>query len=366
MQQPWSVRLCVILLMVCLLWVIVGAPVFYQEWQALPDALHRILWQWPVKLKPVLQQWLLRSMDMPLPDTGHYTIKLWTEAAQQTVQLPLEDYVLGVVAAEMPAQYQVEALKCQAVAARTRAVYNSLAMSGSGCHTHPDHDVCIDAACCQGYMDKRARYERWGDVAGLYENQLRQAVANTAGVILTWDSMPAEMLYHACSGGMTEDAAHVFSQAVPYLVSVKSPGEETYSGYAVDIAMSCEEAADRLNDMFPECKLTTNDIPGLLRLQSTTESGRIKEILVGSVLMKGTQFRQALGLRSTLCTWDADNGIITFHTRGYGHGVGMSQAGAQAMALSGNSYRQILDHYYPGTILVTLPGYEQKMDEAMK
>lgn len=255
----------------------------------------------------------------------------------------------------MPAQYHPQALRCQAVAARTRAAAQRRSNGGSGCARHPDCDLCTDSACCQGWLSENARRTRWQEAFDQYEQRTRSAVSDTASEVLTYHGLPAEILYHACSGGMTEDAAAVFSHSVPYLVSVDSPGEEGYSGFASDTVMTLEEAAARLLAAFPDCGVTPAELPGALRLRSSTASGRIEQIDVGQTSVTGAQFRRALGLRSTLCTWDAADGLMTFHTLGYGHGVGMSQAGAQAMAASGSGYRQILSHYYPGTQLVHLP-----------
>ena len=124
---------------------------------------------------------------------------------------------MGVVAAEMPASWPPEALACQAVAARTRAVGSSAVYGGNGCALHPEADICTDSTCCQGWLSPEARKASWGDGALPCEKRVRQAVSATAGQVLTYDGAPSEVLYHASSGGQTEDAAEVFAMRVPYL-----------------------------------------------------------------------------------------------------------------------------------------------------
>lgn len=353
MRGAWGLKLSTLLLAACLLWSLCGAPLRAQEWQGASLAMDRALRQLPQRMPVIWQRWLLWPAATRAQDSS-MRLRVWDEAAGRVSELGLESYAEGVVAAEMPAQYSMEALRCQAIAARTRAAWSCLALGGNGCATHPSCDVCTSSRCCQGYLSPEEAAARWGDAAGQYGARIHQAVASTSGLVLTWDGLPIEMLYHACSGGRTEDAAAVFAQSHPYLVSVDSPGEEGYSGYLADTRMTRAEAARRLLEAFPGCGLTVDGIPGQLRLQSTTASGRISAVLVGSKLVTGAQFRQALGLRSTLCTWDADGDEVVFHTRGYGHGVGMSQAGAQAMASAGADYRAILAHYYPGTALCSI------------
>lgn len=328
----------------------------------MPSALQRIIVQAPVRVQQLWRCWLLRPPQLLSRDfreavlsAGGLSLEVWDAAHSASQTMPLEAYVLGVTAAEMPAAYAEAALQSQAVAARTRAVFSCLALGGSGCRSHPGYDVCTSSACCQGYLSPAERLEKWGDTAGAWEARIASAVKRTAGEILVWNGLPIETLYHACSGGMTEDAAAAFSQQLPYLSSVDSPGEESYAGFETRTTLSREDAARRLCDAFPDCGVTADELPGQLRLLTSTASGRIGTIRVGSAEVSGTAFRQALGLRSTLCTWEAEEDSITFTTRGYGHGVGMSQAGAQAMAAAGANCETILAHYYPGTCLTTLP-----------
>lgn len=288
------------------------------------------------------------------PASSELSLTVYLHKDNSACVMPLETYVLYATAAEMPANYAPEALKCQAVAARTRAATQCRLFSGSGCKRHPDCDICTDSTCCQAYLNDDALRERWGSSYPLLLDRITQAVQHTSGLILCYDGMPIDMVYHASSGGKTEDSAAVFSVQQPYLVSVDSPGEEGYNGYATDTAFSYDEATALLLAAFPNCGITADTLPSALRLQSSTASGRVATLLVGNQVVRGTDFRQALGLRSTYITWETNGDSLIFHTIGYGHGVGLSQAGAQAMAAAGTSFRDILAHYYPGTQLVSM------------
>ena len=352
-RRSLSVRLCAIILCLAILWSAAGSPLTRDEWLSIPDRFGLMLRQIPTRMRNVLLQWMpiasaeTRVVNLPL--------SVWDDDLRAGRTILLEDYVAGVVAAEMPARYHPEALACQAVAARTFAIRQCRALGGNGCKSHPGYDVCSDSACCQGYLTPAAQRDKWPGEYSAMSSRVQSAVRVTAGQFLTYDGLPIEALYHASSGGMTEDAAAVFSSAQPYLVSVDSPGEEGYAGYVTQTTFSFSEAARLLTEAFPGCGVTAEDLPGQLELRSSTASGRVDTVLVGARSVTGTQLRQALGLRSTLLTWTFHEYSVTFQTRGYGHGVGMSQAGAQAMAAAGERYADILAHYYPGTHLSLLP-----------
>lgn len=353
-----SVRACALLLLLACLWTLCGAPIDAAQWQSIPMNLLRLTRQMPVRMQQIFSLWhggTLMTEAKAETRLVDLTLNVWDSEAQAVRRLPLEDYVAGVVASEMPARYHLEALKCQAVAARTRAVASSRALGGNGCATHRECDVCTDAACCQGYLGTTERKARWSGESEAMEARIWSAVRATAGQILTYHGLPIQVLYHACSGGRTEDAAAVFAQGAPYLISVESPGEESSIAYAGETVYSRAEAAEKLEAAFPGCGVTAEGLPGQLRLQGSTASGRVASILVGTETVTGRAFREALSLRSASFTWDADDESITFHTRGYGHGVGMSQVGAQAMAASGADYGTILAHYYQGVNLSLLP-----------
>lgn len=192
---------------------------------------------------------------------------LWVCVDGTLTEMDREAYLVGAVAAEMPASYALEALKAQAVAARTRAVAGT-------CASHPGADICTDSGCCQGYLDEAAQEARWGGETAYWRARIVQAVEETRGVIMTWEGRPIEVLYHAVSGGQTEDVELVYSQALPYLRSVPSPGEETASGYESVQTFSHGE----LVALFPE-----QAVEGRVALEvlERSDSGRVLWLSVG-------------------------------------------------------------------------------------
>lgn len=252
----------------------------------------------------------------------------------EIIQMKEEEYLVGVLAAEMPALYHMEALKAQAVAARTR-------IAASRCLNDPEADVCGDSSCCQGYLNENERHEKWGAETDSLTERLRQAVHETEDIIMLYNGEPIEVLYHAVSGGQTEDVEDVFSEALPYLRSVESPGEESASGYSTEQVFTKQAIVDTFPDAVVNGKLQ-------LEILERSKSGRVILIRVGRFTMPGRLFRSALGLKSTNFELSMRDDQIIITQKGYGHGVGMSQAGANAMAQAGLDYRSILAHYYTG------------------
>lgn len=343
------------LLLLALVWRMLGAPFTGEEWRGLKTPLWQARVLLPGRLQRVWMQWHTPVQEpdgdgeaqAAAPPAAEETIlQVWNAEAGRMEAMSLEEYVYGVVAAEMPAAYHLEALKAQAVAARTRALQQD-----GGCQAASGADVCTRSGHCQGYADEAALREKWGNEYALYHQRIREAVTSTAGQILTWQGEPILVMYHAISGGRTEDVQAVFSEARPYLVSVESGGEEGVRGYREDAFYSYQEAAQLLDKAFPELSVTPETLRRTLTVAAHTQTGRVDSLLLGSGSVKGTAFRAALGLRSTLFTFSMDDSGITFHQTGYGHGVGMSQAGANCMGADGADYRQILAHYYPQTVL---------------
>lgn len=252
-------------------------------------------------------------------------------------EMELESYLVGVVLAEMPTSFPNEALKAQAVVARTY----TLRRQSSG--KHEQSAVCMEPNCCQGYRTVEAYLAEGGTAEEL--EKVRQAVAATKGEVLTYDGEPIDATYFSCSGGMTEAAVAVWGSDVPYLQAVESPGEEDAAYYTQDIRFSPEEFARLLG-------LARVDEPEEWFTQvSYTDGGGVDAMTIQGQSYRGTELRKALSLPSTSFTVTVENGQIHITTRGFGHRVGMSQYGARAMAQAGSDYRQILAHYYPGTEL---------------
>ena len=266
---------------------------------------------------------------------------------KKTMQMSLEEYLVHVVAGEMPASFEEEALKAQAVAARTYTVRRMASLNGTPCG-RGGADVCTDSTCCQAYKTDAQLRENWGSAYSENLLRVRTAVAQTSGEILTYNGLPIEALFHSNSGGMTEDAQNVFASAEPYLVSVESPGDEEAAHYTDTVRLTRTAVASALNDLYRDADVTAKKLEKQLKVISRFESGRVNQIEVGGVTLTGRQFRQALSLDSANFDLTYSEKYVTVTTVGYGHGVGMSQYGANAMAKDGSDYKSILTHYYTG------------------
>jgi stage II sporulation protein D len=267
---------------------------------------------------------------------------------EERQQMTMADYLFGVVAAEMPARFAPEALRAQAVAARTFALYRA----GQGKH---DGAVCTDPACCQARLEESALRERWGADFEANAAKLRAAVSATDGLILTWEGAPILAAFHACSGGMTETGLNVFGLDLPYLQSV--PGMEDPAAvpdYETRVELGPAELSAVLA-AWDEAAAVASEGP-LLTDPVFSPAGRLLRVKLCGVELTGQKLRQLFGLRSTLLSWRrTEEGGLAFTVTGYGHGAGMSQYGAQAMAAAGESCETILAHFYPGTTLETAP-----------
>ena len=246
---------------------------------------------------------------------------------------------MGVVAAEMPAPFEEEALKAQAVAARTYAVYQ---MESQGITVD---DLMENGG--QSYQSLTERQENWGESFSTYESRIRTGVEETAGEILVYEEEPILAVFHAISSGETESAENLWGgQDLPYLQSVASPQDETSLEYTYQHTFSLEEAAALLQQADPQLVLASGSLKEQMQVLSRSDAGYIQSIQIGNRTYTGQQIRTALGLRSTDFTVEENGDEITFTTYGYGHGAGMSQYGANALALEGYSYDDILHYYY--------------------
>ena len=270
----------------------------------------------------------------PMEDASQSVIHIPVQTDDGKVKVvELEEYVLGVVLAEMPASFEIDALKAQAVVART---YTLRRMKLQDKHTGAA--ICTNSDCCQAYVSKADYLEKLGnraDVAKVF-----RAVLDTAGKVLTYQGQLAEATYFSSSGGRTEDAAAVWGTDIAYLQAVDSPGERVSED----------------SNFFTEkefCKALGRKLEGKsnkwLGKVTYTNGGGVDMMFIGGISYSGTRLRQLLGLKSTAFEMKAEKGGIRVTTRGFGHRVGMSQYGADAMAVAGSSFREILLHYYPGT-----------------
>lgn len=264
------------------------------------------------------------------------------------VSTTMADWLPGVLAAEMPAAFDEQALRAQAVAARTyiadRAAHHVDA--------HPDADVCGDFACCCAWASEDKLREKWGADAEENLARIRAAVAGTDGQYLTWDGAPIRAVFHSSSAGATEDSAAVWGGSRPYLTSVSSPeADGDVPNYVSTVEVSADDFRRTVLETYPDCALQ-DDAAAWLGKPALDDSGRVAELSVGTLTLTGAQMRTLFSLRSAAFTVDYAGGIFHFTVTGFGHGVGMSQYGANVMAKNGSGYAEILAHYYPGATLV--------------
>lgn len=254
-------------------------------------------------------------------------------------EMGLEDYLIGVTAAEMPVRYDIEALKAQAVAART---YTLRKLQRSGCSRNDGADICTDSGHCQAYAAEAVLRERWDEQYEENLAKIKTAVYGTAGEIITYRGSAIDALYHASAGGATEDSEDVYKNEIAYLRGVESPDTD---GYERTVIYSCDEFAERISKKL-NVSLNAEKLAEEMEVLSRLKSGRVAKIRIGGETFSGSKFRGAAGLPSAMFEYGIADGQITFAVKGYGHGVGMSQSGADYYAQQGMDYREILHHYY--------------------
>lgn len=256
-------------------------------------------------------------------------------------EMDMDTYLTGVILAELPASFETETKKAQSVAART---YTWKAVTSGG--KHGDGSVCADSACCQAYIDPEEYILAGGKESAVAAAQ--EAVAATSGCVLTYQGELIEATYFSCSGGSTEDAVAVWGTDFPYLRATQSPGEEGAAHYSDTMTFSAGEFQTLLG---VDIK---GSPPSWFGMVTYTAGGGVAFMEIGGKAYQGTELRKLLGLKSTAFTLHVEGESIIATTRGYGHRVGMSQYGADAMAVAGSTYVEILAHYYKGTELTIL------------
>lgn len=250
------------------------------------------------------------------------------------IKLELEEYLIGVVSGEMPASFNIEALKAQAIVARTYALKRI-----------SQNKVLTDTTSTQVYKDNDELKNIWKNDFNKYYEKVKNAVMATKGMVLMYNNNYIDAVYHSTSNGMTEDAIYVWGYSVPYLKSVESKTDVNVSSYKKEVTFTLEKLSKLLNTTI------TNDTTFILERNS---SGRVSNVKVNDLEIKGTTFRTLLNLRSTdfVIELNEENAKIT--TYGFGHGVGMSQYGANGMANKGYTFRDILNHYYQNTSIKSI------------
>lgn len=272
-------------------------------------------------------------------------IKVYLRNKDEIVTLSIDDYIKSVISGEMPVSFELEALKAQGIAARTFAVSRII----NPCIEANGADVC-DSTHCQVYIEKDTRLNLWDkDKADENWSKIEMAVEATTNQVLTYkDELVKYPQFFSTSSGMTENSGDVFVSQLDYLVSVESKGEEIAPRYKENFTFSISDFIEKINTKYELSNITEKNLKDSIKVISRSKSGGIKEIKIGEEVIKGSDLRLYLGLTSTNFEFEVNENEVIFKCTGYGHGVGMSQWGANVMGKEGKMYNEILKHYYTG------------------
>ena len=277
------------------------------------------------------------------------TIKLLHTKTNEIEELDIDEYLYGVVASEMPASFQIEALKAQAIVARTYTIYQMI----NNKKTHENADICDNYACCQAWIGKEERLSKWeqGEAETNWQKIL-DAVNSTSGKIITYEGTPINAFFHANSGGKTETSLNIWGGIdYPYLKSVETAGENGYTQYSSEVSITKGDLINKIKEKYEDFEIDYTQ-ENCIQILEFTSSGRIKTIKVGNKEIAGTEMRTLLGLKSTNFTFAINGDDIIFSVTGYGHGVGMSQTGADALAKTGKNNEEIIKHFYTNVEII--------------
>lgn len=280
-------------------------------------------------------------------------IKVYNLKSNEVIVIDFEEYLKGVVASEMPAEFNVEALKAQAVTARTYLLYK-LKKFPNGQAEHLDAPVCTGTHC-QVWNSKddliAAHEDGWYDT---YWSKIEEAVNSTRSQILTYEGKIIEPLFHSTSGGRTENSEDVFSTSVPYLRSVESPYENEAPKLHDSAKITVTDFISKVKSVYGNLNITPNNLKEKIQLGDISEGGKIKSLIIDNQEISGREIRSLFNLNSTNFSFIQSGDEIEIVTTGYGHGVGMSQWGADGMADEGYNYKEILKHYYTNIEIVNM------------
>lgn len=282
---------------------------------------------------------------------NYQIIKLLHAETNQIEEIKLDEYLYGVVSSEMPANFEKEALKAQAVVARTYTIYKIKNNS----EKHNGAHICDNSACCQAWISKEKRLERWEEtVRNSNWDKIVQAVNETQGKIITYQNEPINAFFHSNSGGMTETTANVWGgTGYPYLQTVETSGEDAYTQYHSEVVLTKQTFIDKIKEKHSNFQIDFSK-EDCIRVLEYTEGNRIKKIQIGNLELSGVEIRTLLGLKSANFKISIENENVKLEVIGYGHGVGMSQTGADSMAKKGSTYEEIIKHFYTGVEITNM------------
>lgn len=279
------------------------------------------------------------------------TVKVLHTKTGSVENLNLDEYLYGVVSAEMPASFEKEALKAQSIVARTYTIYKIIHNAGK----HQEADICDDSGCCQAWISKEDRLNKWDEKERESNwNKIVSAVKETKGKIITYNGEPINAFFHSNSGGSTEAPINVWGgSGYPYLQTVQTSGEEAYTQYKSEVNMKKQELIDKIKSKYQDFSINFEE-ENAIQILEYTKGNRVKTIKIGNKNLSGVEVRSIFGLKSANFEVKIDGDNIIFSVIGYGHGVGMSQTGADSLAKQGKNYEEIITHFYIGVEIIDL------------
>lgn len=277
-------------------------------------------------------------------------IKLLHKKENKVEELNLDEYIVNVVSAEMPVNYNIEALKAQAIVARTYTIYKITTSK-----KHKEADICDDSACCQAWISKKDRLKKWKkSKANDNWNRIIKAVNETKGKIITYKGKPINAFFHANSGGKTEVPFYVWGgEGYPYLQVVETSGEENYKQYKSEAEFTKKEFDKKIKEKHNNFKIDYKD-KECIKIEERDSSNRVIKVKVGNLNLSGVEIRTILGLKSSNFEIEITNERVKFYVIGYGHGVGMSQTGADSLAKQGKNCEEIIKHFYKNVEIIDM------------
>lgn len=288
---------------------------------------------------------IVNGTDVKIYEYKQYgTIKLLHTKTGEIEDVDIDEYLYGVVSAEMPVDFEMEALKAQAVVARTYTIYKCMQNEGK----HGEAHICDSSTCCQAWISKEDRLNRWDeDKREVNWNKIVSAVEETKGDIITYENQPINAFFHSNSGGATEPPINVWGgSGYPYLQTVETSGEDGYEQYNSENEFTKDEFIMKMKEKYSDFEIDFN-AENCIQILEYTTGNRIKTIKIGNHNLSGVEVRQIFGLKSANFIIDVSDSI-RFKVIGYGHGVGMSQTGADSLAKQGYKYEDIIKHFYTG------------------
>ena len=280
------------------------------------------------------------------------TVKVLHTKTGKIEEMNLDEYLYGVVSAEMPAQFEKEALKAQSTVARTYTIYKIVHGQGK----HENADICDDSSCCQAWISKEERLARWDEKEKDNNwNKIVDAVNETKGKIIEYNGEPINAFFHSNSGGNTEAPINVWGGTAdyPYLRSVETSGEDGYTQYKSQVKLTREELIEKMQEKYNDFEIDFNNVDAI-KILEYTEGNRVRTLKIGNKNISGVEARSIFMLKSANFNINIEEDYITFYVIGYGHGVGMSQTGADSLAKQGMNYEDIIKHFYTGVQVIDI------------